>query len=417
MTQINNKEISEILQEAIDEDGDFMKDLLSFMLQQLLEHERDKQIGVDKYERDESERKGSRNGYKERALNTRLGKVNLRKPQIREFPFRTMVFDNYQRSEKALMAAIQQMVIDGVSTAKVKKIVGKLDKELSFSKSTVSRIMKELDPVIKKWRNQKLSEHCVYIILDAVYLHIRENGEVVKRPLLISIGVDKYGHRKVLGISMGYQEDESTWKSHIKALKERGLTTVDLTISDAEKGLVKALEEEFSGSPHQRCIVHFERNILSRVPARERKKLSKYLKQIYNAPDKEMALTVAELIVDKYRDTYPKVSKLLEEHLEETLTFYGHPERHHRKIRTTNLIEYLNRLIKKRSKVVGIFPNAKSCIRYVSCLLMEIDEDWQTGRRYIRMDYLEENEIEEDFMEGLKKVKEGSKLNEELVAQ
>jgi len=295
--------------------------------------------------------------------------------------------------------------------------VGKLDKELSFSKSTVSRITKELDPLIEKWRSQKLNEHYVYIILDAVYLYIRENGEAVKRPLLISIGVDKHGHRKVLGISMGYQEDETTWKSHIKALKERELTTVDLTISDAEKGLVKALEEEFSGSPHQRCIVHFERNILSKVPARERKKLSKYLKQIYNAPDKEMALTITQLIVDKYRNTYPKVSKLLEEHLEETLTFYSYPSKHHRKIRTTNLIEYLNRLIKKRSRVVGIFPNAKSCIRYVSCLLMEIDEDWQTGRRYIRMDYLEENEIEEDFMEGLKKVKEGSKLNEELVAQ
>jgi transposase-like protein len=417
VTQINNKEISEILQEAIEEDGDFMKDLLSFMLQQLLEYERDRQIGVDKYKRDDNERKGSRNGYKGRALNTRLGKLNLRKPQIREFPFRTMVFDNYQRSEKALLAAIQQMVIDGVSTAKVKKIVKKLDKDMSFSKSTVSRITGELDPIIKKWREQQLNEHYVYIILDAIYLHIRENGEVIKRPVLISIGVDKYGHRKVLGISMGYQEDESTWKSHIKALKERGLTTVDLTISDAEKGLVKALEEEFSGSPHQRCIVHFERNILSKVPARERKKLSKYLKQIYNAPDKEMALTVAELIVDKYRNTYPKVSKLLEEHLEETLTFYSYPSKHHRKIRTTNLIEYLNRLIKKRSKVLGIFPNAKSCIRYVSCLLMEIDEDWQTGRRYIRMDYLEENEIEEEFMEGLKKVKEGSKLNEELVAQ
>ncbi|MBA7626817.1 IS256 family transposase IS16 [subsurface metagenome] len=200
MTQINDKEISEILQEVIEEDGDFIRELLGFMLQQLLEHERDKQIGVNKYKRDESERKGSRNGYKGRALNTRLGKVNLRKPQIREFPFRTKVFDNYQRSEKALLSAIQQMVIDGVSTDKVKKIVGKLDKELSFSKSTVSRITKELDPLIEKWRSQKLNEHHVYIILDAVYLYIRENGEVVKRPLLISIGVDKYGHRKVLGI-------------------------------------------------------------------------------------------------------------------------------------------------------------------------------------------------------------------------
>lgn len=417
MTQINNKEIKGILQEAIEKDGDFMKDLLSFMLQQLLEHERDMQIGVDKYERDDNQREGSRNGYKERTLNTRLGKLNLKKPQIREFPFRTMIFDNYQRSEKALLAAIQQMVIDGVSTNKVKKIVKKLDKDMSFSKSTVSRITGELDPIIEKWRNQKLSEYYVYIILDAIYLHIRENGEVIKRPVLISIGVDKNGHRKVLGISIGYQEDEPTWRAHIKALKDRGLISVDLTVSDAKKGLVKALEEEFSGTPHQRCMVHFERNVFSKVPAKERKKLSKYLKQIYNAPDKEMALTVSQLIIDKYRNIYPKISELLEEHLEETLTFLSYPSKHHRKIRTTNQIEYINKLIKKRSKVIGIFPNAKSCIRYLSCLLMEIDEDWQTGRSYMRMDSLEENESEEEFMEELQRTKKEYELNKELVAQ
>jgi len=424
VTQIDDKGFKEILQEAIEKDGDFMKDLLSVMLQQLLEHERDKQIGVDKYERDDNQREGSRNGYKERTLNTRLGKLDLKKPQIREFPFRTMVFDNYQRSEKALILAIQQMVIDGVSTNKVKKIVKKLDEDMSFSKSTVSRITGELDPIIEKWRNQKLSEHYVYIILDAIYLHIsaiylhiRENGEVIKRPVLISIGVDANGHRKVLGISIGYQEDEATWKAHIKALKDRGLNSVDLTISDAEKGLINALEEEFSGTPHQRCMVHFERNILSKVPAKERKRLSRYLKQIYDAPDKEMALTVAQLIINRYRNTYPKVSEFLEEKLEETLTFFVYPSEHHRKIRTTNLIEYLNRLIKKRSKVIGIFPNAKSCVRYISCLLMEIDEDWQTGRKYIRMNSFEEDESEEEFIEELRRTKDEYKLNKELVAQ
>ena len=417
MTQINDKGFKGILQEAIEKDNDFMKDLLSFMLQQLLEHERDNQIGVDKYERDDNQREGSRNGYKERTLNTRLGKLNLKKPQIREFPFKTMIFDNYQRSEKALLSAIQQMVIDGVSTNKVKKIAKKLDKDMSFSKSTVSRITGELDPIIEKWRNQKLKENYVYIILDAIYLHIRENGKVIKRPVLISIGVDANGHRKVLGIAIGYQEDEATWKAHIKALKDRGLISVDLTISDAEKGLVNALEEEFSGTPHQRCMVHFERNLLSKVPAKERKKLSKYLKQIYNAPDKEMALTVAQLVINRYRDTYPKVSEFLEERLDETLAFFSYPSKHHRKIRTTNLIEYLNKLIKKRSKVIGIFPNAKSCIRYISCLLMEIDEDWQTGRRYMRMDSIEENESEEEFMEELQRTKNEYELNKELVAQ
>ncbi|MEA1913572.1 MAG: IS256 family transposase [candidate division WOR-3 bacterium] len=419
MTQINNKAFKEILQEAIEEDGDFMKELLKFMFQQILEYERDNQIGVELYERDEEKRKGSRNGYKDRSLNTRLGRLKLHKPQIREFPFSTRIFDNYQRSEKALLLAIQQMVIDGVSTEKVKKITKKLSEEMSFSKSTVSRLMKELDPMVEKWRTEKLNEHYAYLISDAVYFHIRENGQVLKRPLLISGGIDKDGRRKVLGLNMAYQEDDSSWKEHMRELKERGIKEVGLTTSDANKGLVKALEEEFPGTPHQRCMVHFERDILAKVPAKERKKLSRYLKQIYNAPDKEMALTVAQLIVDKYRNTYPKVSRLLEKHLEETLTFYSYPSRHHRKVRTTNLIEYLNKIIKKRSRVIGIFPNAESCIRYVSCLLMEIDEDWQTGRRYMRMDYLDEDESnkDEEFMEEIKKVKERSKLNKELVAQ
>lgn len=420
MTQVNDKAFKEIMQEAIEEDGDFMKGLLKFMLQQVMEYERDNQTGVLKYERDEEKRKGSRNGYKDRSLNTRLGRMSLKKPQIREFPFHTRIFDNYQRSEKALIAAIQQMVIDGVSTNKVKKITEKLSKEMSFSKSTVSRLTKELDPMVEKWRTEKLNKHYVYLFSDALYFHIRENGQVVKRPLLISIGVDKDGQRKVLGLNIGYQEDEPTWRAHIKGLKERGIKMVELTTSDENKGLVRALEEEFPGIPHQRCMVHFERNMLSKVPAKERKALSKYLKQIYNAPDKEMALTIAEIISNKYRGKYLKVSKMLDEHLEETLTFYGYPAKHHRKIRTTNLIEWLNKMIKKRSKVIGVFPNAESCIRYASCLLMEIDEDWQTGRKYISMDDFEEDndsDLEEDIMKEISRAKEESALHEVLVSQ
>ena len=419
MTQINNKAFKEIFQGAIDEDGDFMKELLKFMLQQLLEYERDKQIGVDKYKRDDNERKGSRNGYKERSLNTRLGKMRLKKPQIREFPFKTRVFDIYQRSEKALILAIQQMVIDGVSTDKVWKITERLSEEMSFSKSTVSRLMKELDPIVERWRNEKLCEYYPYLISDALYFHVREHGQVIKRPLLISVGVDKEGYRKILGIDMGYQEDESTWKAHIRRLKERGLKRVDLTTSDDNKGLVKALEEEFPGAPHQRCMVHFLRNLLAKVPAKERKRLSRYIKQIYNAPDKEMALRIGEIVADKYRNKYSRVSKMLDGHLEGTLTFYGHPKRHQRKIRTTNLIESLNRIIKKRSKVICIFPNTESCIRYVSCLLMETEEEWQTGRRYMRMDYAEEDEaeIDEEIINEIEKVKKEVALNEELVAQ
>lgn len=415
MTRKEDNKIKEILQEAIEEDGDFIKKLLGRLLQELLEYERDLQIGVEKYERDDGKRQGTRNGYKSRWLNTRMGKISLNKPQIREFPFKTCLFDNYQRSEKALIAALQQMVIDGVSTAKVKKITRKLASGLTYSKSTVSRITKELDPLVEKWRKSKLDEHYEYIMSDAIYLPVRENGEVINRPIMISIGIDSDGHRKILGIDLMYQEDEVSWKSHLENLKRRGIESTSLTISDANRGLVKALEEELQ-APHQRCTAHFERNVLSKVPYKERKSLGKAIKQIYNAPNKKMALQIAGIIADEYRSKYSRVSKMLEDNLESTLTFYSCPENHRRRIRTTNLIETLNRLVKKRTKVINVFPNAESCIRYVSCLLMEIDEDWQTGRRYMRMDCLEEpdNKKTEKVLKQINNVKNKNKKNKEV---
>lgn len=341
----------------------------------------------------------------------------MQKPQIREFPFHTNMFESYQRSEKALIIAITQMVIEGVSTNKVKKITEKLSFNLSFSKSTVSRLIKELDPMIESWRTEKLEESYAYLISDACYFYVRENSKVVKRPLLISIAIDTKGYRKILGVDMKIDESEQSWREHILSLKERGLKTVGLTTSDDNKGLVKVLTEEFSGTAHQRCMVHFERNLLSKVPAKERKYLSKYVKAIYSCPNKEMALKIVNIVLDKYRDTYPRLSKLLDESVEETLTFYSYPENHHRKIRTTNLIEgTLNSLLKRRSRVVGIFPNRESCIRYACSLLMEIDEEWQTNRRYMRM-VKEDNsaDFDEDLMIEITQLKQKSKIKKELV--
>lgn len=413
MTQVNGTELRELLQEAIAKDGDFVKEVLGEVLQEFLEMERDNQIGVEKHERDDDNRLGTRNGYKDRQLNTRVGTLNLKKPQIREYPFKTMLFDNYQRSEKALLAAIQQMVIDGVSTNKIQKITKKLAGEMSFSKSTVSRLIKELDPMVREWRRRQLKSHYEYMISDACYFYVRENKKVVTRPLLISLGVTPGGHREILGVDMAVTESEDTWREHHRRLKERGISSVGLTISDAHRGLVNVMEEEYSGVPHQRCMVHFQRNILAKVPSKDKKLVSKYVKQIYSSPTKEMALKISSMVADRFRDKYPRVSRLLDEHVEETLAYYDFPEHHKRKTRTTNLIEgTLNSQLKRRSKVVGIFPNRESCIRYACCLLMEIDEDWQTGRRYMRM---EENDTEEtdEFLEKIKEVK----LTEELVTQ
>ncbi len=417
MTQLNSTSLREIFQEALKEDKDFIKELLERLLQEFMEEERDEQVGVASYTRDKSVRKATRNGYKSRSLNTRVGNLKLEKPQIREFAFHTHLFENYQRSEKALLLAIQQMVIDGVSTNRVEKIVERLSPDLAFSKSTVSRLTMELDPLVEKWRKERLREHYVYLFSDACYFYVRENKQVVKRPLLMSVGIDATGHRKILGVDMALEESSSTWAEHFKSLKERGLKTVGLTISDAHKGLIKAQEEEFPGTPHQRCIVHGERNILGKVPARERKELARYLKQIYSSPNRKMAFDVAQLIATFYQNKYPRVSRFLEEELEGTLTFFDYPETHQRKIRTTNLIEgVLNKALKQRSKVVGIFPNQESCLRYACCILMEIDEDWQTGRRYMKMTEDEDSDTDEDLMKEITKVKQEVNSKEELMA-
>jgi len=377
MTQVNSKSIQEILQEALKKDGDFLKEILRRVLQQVMEEERDRQVGVLSHERDDMKRKANRNGYKPRSFNTRVGNLLLAKPQIREFAFHTCLFENYQRSEKALLSAICQMVTDGVSTRRVQKIVGKLSPDLIFSKSTVSRITQELDPQIKHWREGQLKDHYLYLFTDAVYFFLRENHQVVSRPLLITVGVDKNGHRKILGVDIALEESYTSYRDHFKILKERGLKRVDLTISDAHKGLKKAQQEVFPGVPHQRCICHFMRNNLSKVPCKERTILAAYLKQIYASPNKQMATSIARLIAEKYQNSYPKVIRLLEESLESTLTYLSFPVSHWRKIRTTNLIEgALNKDLKQRSRVVGIFPNKASCLRYSCLRLMEIDEEW-----------------------------------------
>ena len=417
MTQVNSKSIQEILQEALKKDGDFLKEILRRVLQQVMEEERDRQVGVLSHQRDDIKRKANRNGYKPRSFNTRVGNLLLAKPQIREFAFHTCLFENYQRSEKALLSAICQMVTDGVSTRRVQKIVGKLSPDLIFSKSTVSRITQELDPQIKHWREGQLKDHYLYLFTDAVYFFLRENHQVVSRPLLITVGVDKNGHRKILGVDIALEESYTSYRDHFKILKERGLKRVDLTISDAHKGLKKAQQEVFPGVPHQRCICHFMRNNLSKVPCKERTILAAYLKQIYASPNKQMATSIARLIAEKYQNSYPKVSRLLEESLESTLTYLSFPVSHWRKIRTTNLIEgALNKDLKQRSRVVGIFPNKASCLRYSCLRLMEIDEEWQTGRRYINMPEEDhKKDMNDTLLREIKQIKEGVNTRGELM--
>jgi putative transposase len=418
MTQLNSKSIKTILQEALSKDGDFLKEMVRMLLQEIMEEERDQQVGVLSHQRDNSKRKANRNGYKPRSFNTRVGNMLLAKPQIREFAFHTQLFENYQRSEKALLSTICQMIKDGVSTNRVKKIVGRLSPELTYSKSTVSRIIQELDPQIKRWQEEQLKDYYKYLFTDAVYFYARVNHQVISCPILITVGVDKNGHRKVLGTDIAFEESYQSYLNHFNKIKNKGLKKVDLTISDDHKGLIKAQQEVFPNTPHQRCICHFMRNVLSHIPYKEKEKLACYLKQIFNSPNRQMATAIAQMIAQKYQDSYPKVSQMLQEELEFTLTYLDYPDHHQRKIRTTNLIEgVINKDLKQRSKVVGIFPNQESCLRYVCMRLMEIDEQWQTGRRYMKITK-EDEDLEQDdpLLCEIKQMKEGVKTQEELVA-
>jgi putative transposase len=418
MTQLNSKSIKTILQEELNKDGDFLKEMVRMLLQEIMEEERDTQVGVLSHKRDNTKRKANRNGYKSRFFNTRVGNLLLAKPQIREFAFQTQLFENYQRSEKALLANICQMIKDGVSTNRVKKIGGRLSPDLTYSKSTVSRIIQELDPQIKNWQQAQLQDYYLYLFTDALYFFVRVNHQVISCPVLITIGIDKNGHRKILGVDIAFEESYQSYLNHFNKIKDKGLKYVDLTIPDEHKGLIKAQQEVFPNTAHQRCICHFMRNVLSNVPYKEKTKLAEYLKQIFNSPNRQMAITIAKMIAKKYQTSYHKVSHMLQEELEFTLTYLNYSKYHRRKIRTTNLIEgVINKDLKQRSKVVGIFPNQESCMRYVCMRLMEIDEGWQTGRRYMKINKEDQFTQEGDpLLEEIKEMKEGVKTQEELVA-
>ena len=418
MTQLNSNSIMSILQEELNKDGDFLKQMVKNIMQQLMEEERDTQVGVLSHKRDDSKRKANRNGYKPRSFNTRVGRLLLAKPQIREFAFQTQLFENYQRSEKALLASICQMVTDGVSTNRVKKIVAKLSPDLTYCKSTVSRITQELDPQIKHWQQAQLKDYYLYLFTDALYFFVRVNHQVISCPVLITIGIDKNGHRKILGVDIAFEESYQSYLNHFNKTKDKGLKKVDLTISDDQKGLIKAQQEVFPNTAHQRCICHFMRNVLSNVPYKEKEKLACYLKQVFNSPNRQMATTIAKMIAKKYQASYHKVSGMLQKELEFTLTYLDYCKHQRRKIRTTNLIEgVINKDLKQRSKVVGIFPNQQSCLRYVCMRLMEIDEQWQTGRRYMKINKEDQFTQEDDpLLEEIKQIKEGVKTQEELVA-
>ncbi len=402
MTNDHRRLDAQMAQGILLDDPDFLHEIVERVLQELLEAEMTEHLGAAPHERTNA-RKGHRNGYKPRTLRTRVGTLNLLVPQDREGTFSTRLFSRYQRNEKALVLALMEMYVEGVSTRKVKEVTEELC-GTSFSRSLVSSLAGSLDQELKAWRSRRLEAQAYpYLFVDARYEKARVDGRVVSQGVLIVSGVRDDGYREILAVEVADTESEATYQELFRSLKGRGLKGVELVVSDDHGGLKAAVSRHFQGASHQRCQVHYARNLLGMVSYARRKELAADLRAIFSAPAREQALTLASSVAEKWRKKKgnEKVAEHIEEHLEECLSCLSFPESHRRRIRTTNGLERLNQEIKRRTRVVRIFPNREACLRLVTALAVEQSEEWVTGRRYLDMDELNEHRREKPQTEGV----------------
>lgn len=371
------------------EEPDPIRAIVKQTLQQLLECEMDEALGARNGERCE-ERMGYRSGYYGRSLVTRVGKLELRIPQDRQGRFRTELFERYQRSEKALVAALAEMYVQGVSTRKVKAITEELCGH-SFSASSISTITKTLDEQLEAFAQRQLEEDYPYLIVDARYERVRIDGAIRSQAVLIAIGINWDGRRCILGVELANKESQSSWKQFLLRLRERGLRGVDLVVSDDHAGLRAAIREVLPEAPWQRCYVHFLRNALDHLPRRRDDDCLRELRWLYDRRDATEARRDLSSWLLKWQDKYPKLCDWVETNIEETLTFYRLPAQHHKHLKSTNMLERLNEEIKRRTHVVRIFPNEASCLRLVRALAVEMHENWIEATRYLNMDLLREH--------------------------
>jgi putative transposase len=395
MAKDHRRLAEEVAQGILLDDPTFLKEIVERVLQESLEAEMTEHLGAAPYERSAT-RTGRRNGYKPRALRTRVGTLNLLVPQDREGTFSTRLFTRYQRNEKALVLALMEMYVEGVSTRKVKEITEELC-GISFSKSLVSSLAGSLDAELEAWRKRRLeAEAYPYLFVDARYEKARIDGRVVSQGVLLVSAVRDDGFREILAVEVADTESEATYQQLFRSLKARGLKGVELVVSDEHEGLKAAIARHFQGASHQRCQVHYARDLLGMVGAAKRKALASDLRAIFAVTSREQAFGIASSVAQKWRQKgNEKVAEHLEEHIEECLSCLAFPEGHRRRIRTTNGLERLNQEIKRRTRVVRIFPNREACLRLVTALAVEQSEEWLTGRRYLDMAELEEHRREE----------------------
>jgi transposase-like protein len=356
--------------------------LVREVMNQILQGQATEQICAEPYERTTG-RANYRNGTRERDLTTRLGTLTLDVPQLRiGGAVQTDLFTRYGRSEQAFISILSEMVINGVSTRKVRRITKELCGE-TFSKSTVSEICKSLDPKVAAWRSRPLGEY-PFLLVDAIFTKVRIDGRVRSYAVLIALGVNLQGYREILGFHVGDSESERTWNEFFGSLAARGLMGVDMVVSDQHKGLVKAIQTHFQGASWQRCQTHFMRNIIDSAPKALAPEIRDRVRAIFQAPDLETARLLLEKTLQAYAGKAPAAITCLEEGIEDALAVMALPAYYRKRLRTTNTVERLNEEIRRRERVIRIFPNVASAERLVGALLIENDEE-QSGRKYFEM--------------------------------
>jgi transposase-like protein len=367
-------------------EADFLREGAQTLAQAVMELEVSQHLGAGRYERT-PERKGQRNGYRERAWDTRVGTLELQVPRVRDGSYFPSLLEPRRRAEQALAAVVQEAYVHGVSTRKVDDLVKALGMS-GISKSQVSRVCAELDGVVEGFRNRSLSVEYPYLWLDATYLKVRENGRVVSMAVVIAIGVTFAGEREVLGLDVGPSEDGAFWRGFLRGLVGRGLHGVQLVTSDAHEGLKGAIAGVLHGAGWQRCRVHFVRNALCLVPKSAQEMVAATMRTAFVQPEAAPTKETWRRVADSFRPRWPRLAQLMEEAEADVLAYLAFPKEHWRQLWSTNPLERLNKEIKRRSNVVGIFPNQAAAIRLVGAVLMEQHDEWAVAKRYFSVESL-----------------------------
>ena len=387
MTYHNDFTVPSELMEQVQEQGlDILPELIRIILNAAMQAERAEHLQAGPYQHSE-ERRGYANGFKPKTMRTRMGEITFAVPQVREGGFYPQALEKGLRSERALTLALAEMYVQGVSTRKVKAITEQLC-GVSITSSTVSEAAMQLDTELAKWRERPLGEY-PFLFLDAYYEQVREDGQVRNLAILIAVGVNRVGKREILGVSVSLSEHEIHWRSFLESLKRRGLGGIQLITSDDHAGLRAARVAVFGGIPWQRCQFHLQQNAQAYVPRKEmQSEVAADIRMIFDAPDRATAEAYLVKVAEKYRASASRLSEWMTGNIPEGLAVFAFPTAYRRLLRTTNGVERLHREVRRRARVVSIFPNPASCLRLVSAVLAEISEEWLTGRTYITFDEL-----------------------------